>query len=570
MTTEIINELFGIKESFELPQALLAKLLDKAEKDKLCKEFVKQGFNGNNDCLRDYFQENNANRSNLKQDYTPDCLCKLISKLAPKSGKIIDICAGTGALSVGMDRDSVFQCEELSQMSIPVLLLNLVIRNKDAIVVQKNVLLNEVQKVYKLCKSDEFSDIEVVDTYEENTTDVVISNPPYSLKWEPKSDPRFEGYDLAPAKASDYAFVLDGLSRLSDVGKAFYILPTGVLFRGNAEGRIRKQLIENNLIDAVISLPENMFLNTCIPVNVIVFSKNKQTRDILFISAEKLFEKHGKQNVMTDEHIQKIADTYHSRSVVEKFSNVASYEEIAKNDYNLNIPRYVDTFEKEELPSLKDLCKELIQSELEVRKATNDLMATLKDLCGDDEYNQVKDDFLKFFTEQDIVGETMATWLEMKNLENRTDYILSRAKKERKPLLDIVTFERVKKGKVYEAGTVYIQLSATDGKVRYLCENSELETKYGVFQPKDKSMGTRYLFYILEYEMEAFLARYQSGMNINPDIFKFMQVTYYPEVKYQQEIAMTLDGIQARYDEVYQEKESWQCFKKYHLEGMFP
>lgn len=93
MTTEIINELFGIKESFELPQALLAKLLDKAEKDKLCKEFVKQGFNGNNDCLRDYFQENNANRSNLKQDYTPDCLCKLISKLAPKSGKIIDICA---------------------------------------------------------------------------------------------------------------------------------------------------------------------------------------------------------------------------------------------------------------------------------------------------------------------------------------------------------------------------------------------------------------------------------------------------------------------------------------------
>lgn len=291
MTTEVINNLFGIKESFELPQVLLAKLLDKAEKDKLCKEFVKQGFNGNNDCLRDYFQENNANRNNLKQDYTPDCLCKLISKLAPKSEKIIDICSGTGALSVGMDRDSDFQCEELSQMSIPVLLLNLALRNKNAVVLQKNVLLNEVQKVYKLSKSDEFSDIEVVDTYEENVTDVVISNPPYSLKWEPKSDPRFEGYDLAPAKASDYAFVLDGLSRLSDVGKAFYILPAGVLFRGNAEGRIRKQLIDNNLIDAVISLPENMFLNTCIPVNVIVFSKSKQTRDILFISAEKLFEK---------------------------------------------------------------------------------------------------------------------------------------------------------------------------------------------------------------------------------------------------------------------------------------
>ena len=216
MTTEVINNLFGIKESFELPQVLLAKLLDKVEKDKLCKEFVKQGFNGNNDCLRDYFQENNANRNNLKQDYTPDCLCKLISNLAPKSEKIIDICAGTGALSVGMDRDSVFQCEELSQMSIPVLLLNLALRNKNAVVLQKNVLLSEVQKVYKLSKSDEFSDIEVVDTYEENATDVVISNPPYSLKWEPKSDPRFEGYDLAPAKASDYAFVLDGIQARYD------------------------------------------------------------------------------------------------------------------------------------------------------------------------------------------------------------------------------------------------------------------------------------------------------------------------------------------------------------------
>lgn len=216
MTTEVINNLFGIKESFELPQALLAKLLDKAEKDKLCKEFVKQGFNGNNDCLRDYFQENNANRSNLKQDYTPDCLCKLISKLAPKSEKIIDICAGTGALTVGLNRDSFFQCEELSQMSIPVLLLNLALRNKNAVVLQKNVLIDEVQKVYKLNKADEFSDIEVVDTYEENATDVVISNPPYSLKWEPKSDPRFEGYDFAPAKASDYAFVLDGIQARYD------------------------------------------------------------------------------------------------------------------------------------------------------------------------------------------------------------------------------------------------------------------------------------------------------------------------------------------------------------------
>lgn len=108
MTTESINNLFEIKESFELPESLMKKLLNKAEKDTLCNEFMKFEFDIRNDCLRDYFQMNNANRSNLKQDYTPDCLCSLISELAPQTNSIIDICSGTGALTIGMNSVLLF------------------------------------------------------------------------------------------------------------------------------------------------------------------------------------------------------------------------------------------------------------------------------------------------------------------------------------------------------------------------------------------------------------------------------------------------------------------------------
>ena len=143
ITTEAINELFGIKESFELPESLLHKLLNKQEKDELCRAFMQFKFDMSNDCLRDYFQANNANRNNLKQDYTPDCLCELISELAPKTDEVIDICSGTGALTVGMGRDIQYQCEEISAMSIPVLLFNLALRNLNATVLQKRCLAQQ-------------------------------------------------------------------------------------------------------------------------------------------------------------------------------------------------------------------------------------------------------------------------------------------------------------------------------------------------------------------------------------------------------------------------------------------
>ena len=565
-----INELFGIKESFELPEKLMSVLMDKAEREKVFCEFLQYDFDFSHDCLRDYFQDEHSARSALKQDYTPDCLCDLISALMPETNRIIDICSGTGALTIGTNRNVYFQCEELSKMSIPILLFNLAIRGMNATVLQKNVLDRTVEKVFKITNNGQFSDIDICINYNEEKAKVVISNPPYSLSWTPKQDERFDGYTLAPKGAADYAFVLDGISRLTDDGTAFYILPHGVLFRGKAESEIRKRLIDNNLIDTIIGVPDKLFLNTGIPVVILILKKNRQRKDVLFIDASKHFEKSSKQNKMTSEHIEKIADTYWNRKTVDKFSYVATIEEIKQNEYNLNIPRYVDTYEREELPSLNDLIKDIINIRLESAKTEKELLKMLKELIGDENYNSVKELFCEYLLSEDVVDEAMSEWLYLQDLERRTYTLVKNAAKTRKPILEIVDFERAKKGKVYNAGTVYIQLSATDGVVRFLTEDKELEEKYGVFLPKSEHSCPRYLFYMIDYEMPSFLARFQCGMNINPDIFKHLKITYYTNYKDQVELCKMLDSIQTKCENEQQQKNEWENFKKYHLNGMFP
>lgn len=570
MDNNKINELFGIKESYELPERLMTTLLDKEKREAVFNEFMEYDFDFSHDCLRDYFQDEHAARSALKQDYTPDCICDLISLLMPETDKIIDICSGTGALTIGTGRNVYFQCEEFSKASISVLLFNLAIRGMNALVLQKDVLTKEVKTAFRVQNNGQYSDIEIVEDYEEIKTNVVISNPPYSLKWEPKQDERFAGYPLAPKGAADYAFVLDGLSRLTDNGTAFYILPHGVLFRGKAEGEIRKQLVENNLIDAVIGLPDNTFLNTSIPVFILVLKKNRQRKDILFIDASREFEKKGKQNILTREHLEKIADTYWNRRTTEKYSNVTTLEEIRKNEYNLNIPRFVDTYEPEPVPELSDIIKDIINTRLEMHKVEKELVAMLSELEGDKAYNEAKDDFIKYMTEQDIIGETMAEWAYLQNLEFFTTQVAAKAEKVRVPILEICDFERVKKDKVYPVGTVYIQLSATDGVVRFLYDEKTLEDKYGVFIPKSDKMPSRYLFYALEYEMPHFLAKYQAGMNINPDIFKHLEINCFADEAIEGKIAQMLDNLEYYYKNEGKQKDGWVGFKKFHLDGMFP
>ncbi|MEF9985422.1 MAG: N-6 DNA methylase [Malacoplasma sp.] len=383
ITNNIINELIGIKESFELPEKLMSILKEKNKKTNLLNQFLNYDVDLSNDILRDYFQEEHSDRKGLKQDYTPDCLCKLISMLQIKSNNLLDICSGTGALTIHSCKENMtFQCEEYSNMSIPILLLNLSLRNFSGIVLEKNVLTNETIKLYKLVKKEKFSDIEFIDNLKENKFDAIISNPPYSMEWNPKYDDRFKGYELAPKNKADYSFILDGLYRLNKNGQALFILPHGILFRGGSEGKIRKQLIENNFIDAVIGLPSNLFLNTSIQTLILVLKKDRDNNNILFINSSEQYKKIGKQNVMLEEHINKIVDTFKERKQIDKFSSVVEKNKIIKNDYNLNIPRYVDTSEDEPTIDLKEVVKGIIEIDDEIKKTNVELKKLIVQLRG--------------------------------------------------------------------------------------------------------------------------------------------------------------------------------------------
>ena len=163
------------------------------------------------------------------------------------------------------------------------------------------------------------------------------------------------------------------------------VLPHGVLFRGAAEGKIREKLLRSGNIYAVIGLPANLFYNTSIPTCIIVLKKHRDGRDVLFIDASKKFEKGKKQNAMTDDHIDEVLELYSNRETVEKEVFLASFEDIEKNDFNLNIPRYVDTFEKEEDVDLNALLTDMKKTDEELEQVQGEFLSLLKDLTSNDE-----------------------------------------------------------------------------------------------------------------------------------------------------------------------------------------
>lgn len=226
-------------------------------------------------------------------------------------------------------------------------------------------------------------------TDEETDFDMVLMNPPYSAKWSAApgflNDSRFSDYGvLAPKSKADYAFLLHGFYHLKNSGTMAIILPHGVLFRGAAEGKIRQKLIDSGAIYAVIGLPANLFYNTSIPTTIIALKKNRDGRDILFIDASQQFVKGKKQNSMSPENIDHIIELYTARQDVEKEAHLATYEEIKANDYNLNIPRYVDTFEQEEQISLSDLASEFSDISAEMDTAATDLITQMGELTAAD------------------------------------------------------------------------------------------------------------------------------------------------------------------------------------------
>ncbi len=299
--------------------------------------------------------------------YTPKMVAQILDRIAidgqeDKRGlTIYDPCMGSGSLMLNMRKYSNspelirYYGQELIPNTYNLARMNLILHGVDP-------------------ENQHLSNGDTLDadwpTDEPTNFDTVVMNPPYSQKWDPKqgflSDPRFSDYGvLAPKGAADYAFLLHGFYHLKNTGTMAIVVPHGVLFRGGAEGEIRKKMLQNGYIHAVIGLPSNLFYNTPIPTCIVVLKKDRGGRDVLLIDASSEFTSGKGKNALTQKNIDTILDIYKQRTDVDKKAHLASFEEIEENDFNLNIPRYVDTYE--EGPKI-DLASEV------------------------DRYNQLKDD----------------------------------------------------------------------------------------------------------------------------------------------------------------------------------
>ena len=294
--------------------------------------------------------------------YTPHEVSLLMSEIVAShlqgknEIKIYDPTSGSGSLLInigqcaarymGNGNNIKYYAQELKENTYNLTRMNLVMRGilPDNIVTRNGDTLEEDWPY--------FEENDPVNTYDPLFVDAVVSNPPYSQAWNPndkENNPRFSDYGLAPKGKADYAFLLHDLYHIRNDGIVTIVLPHGVLFRGGEEGTIRKNLIDHNNIDAIIGLPANIFFGTGIPTIIMVLRKNKKDSDVLIIDASKGFEKDGKNNKLRACDIKRIVDAYKERpEKIEKFARRVSRAEIVQNDYNLNIPRYVDSSEKAE------------------------------------------------------------------------------------------------------------------------------------------------------------------------------------------------------------------------------
>lgn len=293
--------------------------------------------------------------------YTPHEVSVLMSEIVAEHLKdrekieIFDPTSGSGSLLINIGKSASkyiegknkikYYAQELKQNTYNLTRMNLIMRGIEADnIVTRNGDTLEEDWPY-------FEENDPIGTYNPLYVDAVVSNPPYSQSWNPsdkETDPRYAEYGLAPKGKADYAFLLHELYHIKPDGIMNIVLPHGVLFRGGEEGEIRKNLIEKNKIDAIIGLPANIFYGTGIPTIVMILKQKRANTDVLIIDASKGFIKEGKNNKLRASDIKKIVDVVTRRECVEKFSRVVSRDEIRKNDYNLNIPRYVDSSEKAE------------------------------------------------------------------------------------------------------------------------------------------------------------------------------------------------------------------------------
>ncbi|MBK67621.1 MAG: type I restriction-modification system subunit M [Rickettsiales bacterium] len=306
--------------------------------------------------------------------YTPQEVSKILAKIVTigkkKIKSVYDPTCGSGSLLLRVAREtdvSMFYGQELNRTTYNLARMNMILH--DVHYARFDIKQNDT------LEHPEHSDLKF---------EAIVANPPFSAKWSAnpilESDDRFNQYGkLAPKSKADYAFIQHMVHHLDDNGQMAVVLPHGALFRGGAEGHIRQYLIENcNYLDAVIGLPANIFYGTSIPACIMVFKKCRENPDdILFIDASSEFEKEKNQNKLRPKDVEKIVTTYQERNEIDKYSYKASLEEIKENDFNLNIPRYVDTFEEEEPIDLDEITNEIIK----IDKDMNDIDEKIAGFC---------------------------------------------------------------------------------------------------------------------------------------------------------------------------------------------
>lgn len=332
--------------------------------------------------------------------YTPQSVSTLLTHIVTsgyedkKGFSAYDPAMGSGSLLLNVRKyiqsaDSIeYYGQEIKTSTYNLARMNMIIHGVSA----TNQHLHNADTLDKDWPADEVTDF-----------DAVMMNPPYSQKWSADkgflNDPRFSDYGvLAPKSKADYAFLLHGLYHLKSTGTMGIVLPHGVLFRGAAEGKIRQKLLEKGYIYAVIGLPAGIFYSTGIPTIIMVLKKDRPGRDVLFIDGSKEFVKGKPQNTLTDANIERLYKAYKDRKDEEKFCHVATFEEIQENDFNLNIPRYVDTFEPEPDVDLGELNKEMAETNEQIKANEKELLDMLKELTTTDT-KKAKDlqDFLHLF-----------------------------------------------------------------------------------------------------------------------------------------------------------------------------
>ncbi|WP_369024284.1 type I restriction-modification system subunit M [Mycoplasmopsis synoviae] len=355
--------------------------------------------------------------------YTPYYVSSLMSKITAhhlkdkKEINIYDPTSGSGSLLIhigeeyskyGHDKNSIiYFAQDLQMEAYKLTRMNLIIRN----ILPNNIYARNGDTL----SSDwpYFDSDSPEDSYKPLFLDAVVSNPPYSLKWNNQGrerDERFKEYGVAPASKADYAFVLHDLYHINPEGIVSVVLPHGVLFRGGTEGKIRKALIEKNQIDTIIGLPYNIFFGTGIPTIIMILKKQKNNNDILFVDASLEFKKDGNKNILEKSNIEKIFQTVIKRENVENFAKVVSLEEIRKSEYNLNINRYVNASEKkEELDVYGLLYSQIPNNELDEFKDFWNMFPTLKKQLVEkinDSYSVLKDkDILEVaFTNEEFIS----------------------------------------------------------------------------------------------------------------------------------------------------------------------